>query len=121
MTGEGRTYRDHLIQIDQCPNFNAGLAEGYLASHRQYQNRVAWGELKDPPPPPHPRTRSGPTRYTFHWYHATPLAGEVIPGEGNKPQVTTGKLCALTNVGQGGNPGGEEPPPPMMYQVWHAR
>ena len=53
MMGDGKTYRDRICQKVLHLDCDADLVAVSLASHKQAQHGVTWGELNDPPPP-HP-------------------------------------------------------------------
>ena len=64
MMGEGQTYRYRLRQRVYCPDCEADLVAGSLASHRQAQHGVdQWG-LKEPHPP-HPMDEVRNYRISF--------------------------------------------------------
>ena len=61
MTGESHYFWDRLRQIFHCPDCNMDQAEDSLADHQQGEHGLAWGYLKDPPPP-HPPDEAGTYR-----------------------------------------------------------
>ena len=70
--GEGHTYWERIRQWVLCPKCNMELVAGSLDSHRNSQNGVTRGNLRDTPPTP--RMIPGHIGYPSCGHHATFLS-----------------------------------------------
>ena len=115
ITGEGLSYREIFRLRVLCPECDADLAAGLLATHWQVQHGVSHGYLVDTPLP---STCTHGISYILHsgCMRHNMTSGR-MPGTGHDPERPPDPLRALPHVRHISGPGGGEPPPTVLPKM----